>query len=152
MLNLSKILSFILLSCFLITLFFGAVNFSFAQLPEEKPTIEEKKDDTAAKTEEEKTEEKTSTGDFGLGAVEGTPKGLLIDVFIKLANWLMGIVGFALVIMLIYGGIMYMFGGVSAGKEKATNQGKNIITYAIIGIVIVFAAYLIAKFVIEAVS
>ncbi|MEW6408021.1 MAG: pilin [Patescibacteria group bacterium] len=145
MLNLSRILIVILLSCFLISLFLGAVNFSFAQQP--LPTETSKTDDTNTKEDAV-----TSTGRFGLEAVEGTPKGALVDVFIKIANWIMGIIGVVLVAMLIYGGIMYMFAGVSAGKEKTVSQGKQIITYAIIGIVIIFAAYIIARFVIQAVG
>lgn len=146
MINFTKILSVILLSCYLVTLFLEAVNFSFAQstLPIE-PTV-------APATNEQPSSETTGTDRFGLGVVEGAPRGDLVDVIIKAVNWVMGIIGVVLVAMLIYGGIMYMFAGVSVGKEKAVNQGKQIITYAIIGIVIIFAAYIIAKFVIQAVG
>lgn len=87
---------------------------------------------------------------FGLEEVQGTPKGLTIPgILAKIANMLIGMAGFFLVVMLIYGGIVYL---TSAGNEKRVETGKNVITYAIIGIVIIFASYLVAQFVIQAVT
>lgn len=88
-------------------------------------------------------------GDFGLGRVEGPPKKEVDEVIVNAANWIMGIVGVVLVAVLIYGGILYL---TSAGNEERTKLAKNVITYAIIGVVIIFAAYLIANFVISAVG
>jgi len=87
---------------------------------------------------------------FGLEEVQGTPKDLTIPgILATIADMLIGMAGFYLVVMLIYGGIVYL---TSAGNEKRVETGKNVITYAIIGIVIVFASYLVAQFVIQAVA
>ena len=44
------------------------------------------------------------------------------------------------VLMLVVGGVMFYFAG---GSPKLLTQGKNLIIYAIVGLVIVYAAYLI---------
>ncbi|MBN1326016.1 hypothetical protein JW977_03510 [Candidatus Falkowbacteria bacterium] len=54
------------------------------------------------------------------------------------------ILGIAAVILIIYGGFIYM---TAQGKEDAVKKGKNIIYYAIIGLVIIISAYAITNFV-----
>lgn len=131
------------------------ITFSPIVFAEEAAKVDSKTG-TEIKTETG-TEAENASGDgaqqsgstFGLEEVQGTPKGLTIPgILATIGNMLVGMAGFFLVVMLIYGGIVYL---TSAGNEKRVETGKNIITYAIIGIVIIFAAYLVAQFVIQAV-
>ena len=96
---------------------------------------------------------KTETGsDYGLTEAQKIPgiaKGTIPQYVGGIINAVVGILGVILVALIIYGGVLYM---TSAGSEEQTKTAKNVLTYAIIGIVIIFAAYLIAKFVLQAVS
>lgn len=89
--------------------------------------------------------------DWGLGVLKDT--GLPQDepgVFIaKVVNYVMGFVGVILIVVIIYGGFLYM---TSRGNEKQTESAKNVLTYAIVGIVIIFASYIIARLVISALT
>ncbi len=53
-------------------------------------------------------------------------------------------VGVIFLILIIYGGISWMF---SAGNEQKVEKAKSIIINAVIGLVIVFAAYTITSFI-----
>lgn len=61
-------------------------------------------------------------------------------------NILIGLVGVAAVIMLIIGGLRYVF---SSGDEKGVKAAKDTILYAIIGIVVAVLAFAIVNFVIQ---
>ena len=64
-------------------------------------------------------------------------------------SYLMGLVGILAVAALVYGGIMYMTSG---GSEERVKQAKNIITYAIIGLVVAVLSYIIVNTVIQAIG
>ena len=70
-----------------------------------------------------------------------------IDDFVVLAvtiaKWILGIVGAVALLFLVYGGFTLILSG---GNEDRVRQGKEILTGAIIGLVIVFTAYLIIQF------
>ena len=59
-------------------------------------------------------------------------------------NVILSLSGLLLVIYLVYAGILYMQAGLDSGKAKTA---KQLITNAIIGIVIILAAYAITNFV-----
>jgi ABC-type Fe3+ transport system permease subunit len=61
-------------------------------------------------------------------------------------NLLSVIVGLVAVIMIIIGGLKYV---TSSGNSERTNEAKNTILYAIIGLVIVAIAQIIVRFVIH---
>jgi len=61
-----------------------------------------------------------------------------------IANFILGIVGSLALLFFIYGGVMML---ISAGSSDRVNKGKTILKNAIIGLVIVFASWLIIKFV-----
>ncbi len=67
-----------------------------------------------------------------------------IVLAINISKWILGMVGSLSLVMFIYGGVLFLISG--GGSEKIT-QAKKIIVAAIIGLVIVFASYLIIKFV-----
>ncbi|MCA9375837.1 MAG: hypothetical protein KC925_02120 [Candidatus Doudnabacteria bacterium] len=89
--------------------------------------------------------------DFGLSTLSGSQFGLRDDSPASFLGGtisvILGILGILLVGLLIFGGVMYM---TSAGNSSRVEQGKDIITWAIIGIVVVLAAFIIARFVVGA--
>ena len=58
----------------------------------------------------------------------------------------LGIVGSLALAMFIYGGFVWMLAGGSAEKVQ---KGKNVLVWAAIGLVVVFSAYALVKFVFE---
>lgn len=79
------------------------------------------------------------TAGFGFSA---TPIGVLIG---KLLSAVLGLMGLALVVLLIYGGILYL---TAAGNQDQVKKAKSAIINAVIGITIVAASYAIATFVV----
>ena len=58
----------------------------------------------------------------------------------------LGLLGIVFVILVIYGGFMYM---TSSGEADKVKKAKNIILYAVIGLLIIFTAYAITYFVFD---
>lgn len=84
----------------------------------------------------------------GIAATSDDPNATSTNLTSKIPNWInimLFIVGMASVIMIIYGGIRYT---VSAGNESSVKTAKNIILYAIVGLVISILAYALVNFVI----
>lgn len=80
----------------------------------------------------------TANSVAGLGTTDSLP--VLIG---NIINAILGISGIAMVLLLVYAGILYMQGGTDEQKVK---QAKGIITNAVIGIVIIVTAYAITSF------
>ncbi|MFH0891782.1 MAG: hypothetical protein V1867_03310 [Candidatus Falkowbacteria bacterium] len=59
---------------------------------------------------------------------------------------LLGIVGSLALIMFIYGGFTWML---AAGSAEKVQKGKNILIWATIGLVVIFSAYALVRFVFE---
>lgn len=80
----------------------------------------------------------------------------LLSVFVLLANIILGLVGSATLLMLIYGGVLMIVAGqgvVTKGDTSETvNKGKDAIKGAVIGLVIVLAAALIIQIVLEGIG
>ena len=91
------------------------------------------------------TKTSTATLNNPLGAKDLTV-GQLIGRIVKS---LMGIVGVVAVLMIVWGGIMYM---TSAGNDEKIGTAKKIITGAIIGLAISILAYTLVDFVIKAIG
>jgi len=66
--------------------------------------------------------------------------GDLVNVLVKNVFVLAGVLLF---VLLIFGGLKYIIS--SGGDEKAAEQSKNAITAALIGFLIIFAAYWIVE-------
>jgi hypothetical protein len=64
-----------------------------------------------------------------------------------IVNVVLGLTGIALLILFIYGGIRWM---TAMGDKGAVETAKKVLTNAIIGIIIVIAAYAIANYLIVA--
>ena len=69
-----------------------------------------------------------------------------IGTIIQIALSFLGVIFF---LLMIYGGFLWM---TAKGKEQQLEKAKNLITAAIIGLIIVVAAYAISYFVIKALS
>lgn len=65
----------------------------------------------------------------------------------KIIQWIMGIIGALAVLMIVYGGIQYMFSG---GDERQVKQAKGILTWSIVGLLICVFAWFIVWAVLQA--
>ena len=74
-----------------------------------------------------------------------TPQALIGRVI----NSILGIVGSLALVMFIYGGLIWM---TSSGSSDKVKQGRDIILWAAIGLVIIFSAYGLVRFVIQGVG
>jgi hypothetical protein len=68
----------------------------------------------------------------------------IVGMTIIISNWIFGIVGSLTLLMFVYGGFMFL---ISAGSSDKVSSAKKIITAAVIGLIIVFASYVIIHFV-----
>ncbi|PIR93358.1 hypothetical protein COT99_01140 [Candidatus Falkowbacteria bacterium CG10_big_fil_rev_8_21_14_0_10_43_10] len=73
---------------------------------------------------------------------DGTGPQILIG---RIIQAVLGLVGSLALIMFIYGGLLWMTAG---GKEEKVTQGKNILIWATLGLLVIFAAYGLVYFVI----
>lgn len=67
----------------------------------------------------------------------------------RIINYVLGFVGAIAVLIIIYSGFVYM---TSRGNEKQIESAKNSLTYAIIGLVVIFASIIIVNAVISAIG
>ena len=67
----------------------------------------------------------------------------------NIINSVLGIIGSLALVMFIYGGATWML---SAGSQEQVTKGKNILIWATVGIVIIFTAYALVKFVLTTVT
>ena len=63
-------------------------------------------------------------------------------IVVKTINLLLGIAGGVAILVLVYGGIMYM---VSGGDEKQLGNAKAAVTYSIMGLLIILGAVFIVN-------
>src|SRR3989344_5149032 len=84
-------------------------------------------------------------GILGWGAVDSSAAAgaqTLSEIAMNVLNFLLSIIGVLAIIMLIVAGIMYL---TAAGDEDRVDTGKNIVKYAIIGIIVAFASLVIVS-------
>lgn len=74
---------------------------------------------------------------------------IYIILLLNIVNYLFGIVGALALLFFIYGGFTLIL---SRGKSEQTEKGKEIIVAAVVGLVIVFSAYMLVRFLGEAVG
>lgn len=74
----------------------------------------------------------------GVATIQG-----LECVFANVVSIAVVFAGLALFVMLVIGGFKYLTSG---GDAKATEQAQKTMTYAILGLVVIIAAYLILRF------
>ncbi len=71
-------------------------------------------------------------------------EGSIASIFRLIINWALAIAFIAAVIMLIYGGFLYI---TSAGNTENATKGKTAIMNALIGVVIIVLSYIIVQIV-----
>lgn len=76
-------------------------------------------------------------------------EGDIRSLVLRIVNFFLGFLGVVAVIMVIYGGITYV---TAAGKDDAIGNAKKIITYALIGIVIILISFAVVNTVLGAAS
>lgn len=64
-------------------------------------------------------------------------------------NAILGIVGSLALIVFIYGGLIWL---TSQGNEQRVEQGKKLIVWAALGLVVIFTSYALVMFVLKAVG
>ena len=67
----------------------------------------------------------------------------------KVINSVLGIVGSLALVMFVYGGLIWM---TSSGSAEQVKKGRDILMWAAIGLVIIFSAYGLVRFVIVGVG
>lgn len=67
----------------------------------------------------------------------------------KVINSVLGVVGSLALVMFVYGGLLWM---TSAGSSDQVKKGKEIFIWATIGLVVIFSAYGLVRFVIQGVG
>ena len=70
--------------------------------------------------------------------------GSLTDLINRILGYVLVIAGLIAVIYLIFGGFKYLTSG---GNDKAVTEAKNTIMYAIVGLIIIAAAFAIKSWV-----
>lgn len=70
----------------------------------------------------------------------------IVDIVENIFSIVIRLAGVATFIMLIIGGFKYLTAG---GDPKAAESARNTITYAILGLVLIIAAWFILKFISE---
>ena len=80
-----------------------------------------------------------------LGDNIGSPNQLIGQII----NGVLGIVGSLALVMFIYGGFVWML---AAGSNEKVQKGKDILIWATLGLVVIFSAYAVVKFVIEGIA
>lgn len=77
------------------------------------------------------------------------PAGTPDDVFNfvnRLKNISLALVGVIIFAMFVYGGVLYITSG---GNDEKIQKGKQTLTYAVIGLIIVVLAYVIISFIVN---
>lgn len=72
--------------------------------------------------------------------------GSLAETIARVIQIILGFLGILFLVLIIYAGLLWML---SAGNEDRIEKAKSIMSAAVIGIVIVFAAYMITFFVLD---
>ena len=88
-----------------------------------------------------------TTGGLDQIGESGLAEGDLPSFLSGIIRWVLGIIGVILVGLFVYGGVLY---ATSAGNEDRVETGKRVMIYAVIGTVIVFAAFIVSEFIISA--
>ena len=79
-----------------------------------------------------------------LGQEEAEKEGFLAKTIGRIIGVVLAFIGILFLCLTIYGGIIWMMAG---GNEQEVEKAKNIIISAVLGLIIVLAAYAITAFV-----
>ncbi len=85
----------------------------------------------------------------GVQPFAGTQSGSLVGAITTIVNIMLMIVGVIAAVMLVLGGVRYI---ISQGDEDQTEQAKNTILYALIGLIVIGLSAVVVNFVLGAVA
>lgn len=85
------------------------------------------------------------TGDDSLGGTLGTGSDIR-DTARRVINIALGFLGVLVVIMVIYGGALWL---TSAGAEEKVTKGKNILVWAALGAILISIAWTITSYILK---
>ena len=71
----------------------------------------------------------------------------IFDIVANIIKTILGLVGVAALVMFIYGGILWM---TSAGNAQRIEKGRETLTWAAIGLVVIFASYALVNLILKA--
>ena len=74
-------------------------------------------------------------------------QGSIRQLALQIVNFFLGFLGIVAVMMIIYGGFLYV---TAAGNDEKVGQAKKIIMYAVIGIIIILVSFAIVNTVLQA--
>ncbi|MEK7072914.1 MAG: pilin [Patescibacteria group bacterium] len=83
----------------------------------------------------------------GTARLEECGLNQVVQVFINVAQFIFGISGSAALLMFIWGGFLWL---TSAGSAEKVKQGQAVISGAVIGLIIIFGAYVGVQFIVSA--
>jgi hypothetical protein len=86
------------------------------------------------------------TVDQNIGTTLSLGTADLKSTIINIIQWVLGLLGLIAVIMILYGGFMWMTAG---GNEDKVSTAKKIISAAVIGLIVVLLAWAIVIFVVN---
>ena len=90
-----------------------------------------------------------------LGAIEdrvlgeGNDSAEVQDIVANVVQIILSLTGLVFIVLIIYGGYMW---GTARGNTDKVDTGRKLIFEAIIGVIIVFGAYILTAFVIQSVG
>ena len=98
-----------------------------------------------------KTNIATSTSNNTAPQTLPNPLGITdINAFIaRIITFVLSLVGSVSLLLFVYGGITWM---TSMGNDTKIKKGKDIVVWAVIGLAVVFFAYILVKFVIQGIT
>ncbi len=80
---------------------------------------------------------------LGLGTAD------LKTTVVNIINWVLGLLGIIAVVMILYGGFVWL---TASGNEENVTKAKNVLSAAIIGLVIILLAWAIINYVLGTTS
>lgn len=88
-------------------------------------------------------------GDLGIACTEDASSESLITIILNIIKVFLTVVALIAAIVVIYGGLTYIL---SAGEANKAEKAKNIIVYAILGLIVIGLSFVLVNFVIGAIS
>ena len=67
-----------------------------------------------------------------------------VSITYGILNWVLGFLGLISLVMIMYGGFMFLFSG---GEEEKITKGKKILGWAFIGLLLILASYGLSNYV-----
>lgn len=85
------------------------------------------------------------------GQADGSAGGgaSLENVVTLVIRYVLGVTGVAALIAFVYGGVWWL---ISMGDSNKVAKGKNIMVWALMGLIVIFASYAIVNMILEAVG